>query len=259
MTRYQVSLLQLLMFFMTFTLDVRVHAKEYIQLANQEQVLQQPGDCLLQTTICAIKTSADSKYKLTVGSETVVLDADTAVVRVARDRIRVLQGTVWVQAKTTFSVETVFGEITSARGDFWVSQNDERTLVRATSSTLSLRPRGAKQSFALEKAEENWLGRVQKDGVASSGFPHALQWRDHLDRWARLYPGGKKQFTTEVKEFRAAWTEAGKRASAYHQSLADRHIASIEEDLKRRQEKQAAIEAHNRELRALYRKKIWDN
>lgn len=171
---------RILIFLMTFSLEVRVHAAESAQLPLAASVFQEPENCQVENSTCAIGTPAGSKYKLNVGDSTVWLDQSTSVVRTSASEIRLVAGTIWVQAKGEFSVKTEYGVARVREGEFWVTRDRDRMTVAATGPQVELQPRGSRESLFVLTGMENSMGRVTPEGVAETGLPQAIGFDAHV-------------------------------------------------------------------------------
>lgn len=252
--------LRILLFFLAFNLEVRVHAAEIVQLPNATEIQQEPADCLGDLSVaCALHTMPEEKFKLILGESTVVLDQSTVVVRGGgSNSLTLVDGAVWVQGKTPVTVRTEYGEIKAGAGDFWVVRVESRVVVVASGVQVEMWPRGGSESIVVERGWENWLGRVNREGRAETGLPRAIQLKEHFERWARLYPGTKVKFEQDVKAFQEVWMSASKRAAEIHQILFNRKMASLEEEKAKKDIVRRAIEARDRELREMLRRKALD-
>ncbi|MCM2282453.1 MAG: hypothetical protein NDI61_11485 [Bdellovibrionaceae bacterium] len=247
---------RLIAFFLAFTLDVRVHAAETAALPNSQEVLQDPADCVLRASVCAVKTASFEKYKLAVGEASVYLDSSTAVIRRSEVELTLLSGTVWVRSSAGFTVSSEFGVVQSEGGEFWVSRDASRMTASATEKALMLRPRGATDALRVDVGEENWIGRVASNGIASSGVPQAIALAPHLRRWARLFPGTRQAFEKETRRFHASWSRGLASVADYHEELAVQRRQALRIEAERRARLREQEESRSRELRAMFRRKV---
>lgn len=248
--------LRIALFLFAFSLEVRVKA-ESIQLPETESVLQEPKDCLLASVACALRTKRAEKYRLEFEGATVTLDQLTTVIREKSGTIRLVEGTVRVESeRTRVSIKSEFGEAIVERGEAWVRRDREKAYVTAVKGEAELRPRGSDEVLIVEAGFENWVSRVNDKGRAETGIPIALSLRDHLDRWARLFDGNKREFKEEADRFVDTWREATERAAALHKAVLERTVASAQEDRARKAEGRRKSEAADHELRALFRRKV---
>lgn len=249
---------QILCFLISFTLEVRVHAREAVQLPIAHDVQQEPENCIIESSICAVRTRLGEKYKLVVGETSIVLDQQTTVLRLSATEVSLVAGVIWVQAQGRFIVKTEFGEAQVDKGEFWVRRANEKMFVSATDVSVLLRPRGADEQLIVERGWENWLSRVDKTGRAESGLPTPIEFVPHLERWARLHSGSRKAFEKDVGKFHSYWREASEQAAAIHKALFERKVAALEAEKDREARRRRQVEARNRELNDIFRKRVFE-
>ena len=235
------------------------HASEAVRLKNTKEPLQKPAGCLKAALDkpCALQTDSDEKLVLDLAGGKVILDEVTTVVRESASEVRLVAGTVWVQPKEksdSLLIRTEFGYAKSS-SDFWVGRTEDRMTVSAMSCDVEMHPRGTSEVLLVAPGIENFMGRVDVAGRATTGFPVPIAPRTHLDRWARLSTNSKKEFEGEVAEFKERWVQGVEEASNVQQTLFERKVASIDEARAQKAQARQKVEAHNRELRDLFRKK----
>jgi hypothetical protein len=251
-------LVQLFLFIMTLTLEVRVHAKEIISLPNDPAPLLLPNDCLPSLAECAIGTAEETKYKLKNKEQILTLGSATVLVRQDSSHYTLISGMVWIKTKTALDIKTEFGHVSSGQGEFWVSLADEKVWVQAVEGSVVVIPRGSQSKVEVEEGHENWLGPVQKNGVAEMGLPRPISFTDYLARWARLYPGTKKQFKKEAEALRLKMAPAAQADANYYSELVERQVAALHDQEAERAKARKIYEDHEKELRMLFRRKTLD-
>ena len=253
-------------FIVAFSFEIRVRA-EVAELPNAASIQEQPEKCLDSNETCAVRTENGEKFVLELGPEDkpsviVHMDQDSAVIRISEKEIRLIQGTIWVQAEKPFTVRSEFGDAHVEKGDFWVTHRAHQILISATGpkagTNVELRPRGSGEAIYVAPGMENWIASVGVDGKAETGLPTAIEFHQHLERWARLYPDKKQKFEKDVEKFRAIWQNASAQAAEIHRSLFERKVASVESAQARRIEARHKAEDHDRALRDMFRKRILD-
>lgn len=240
--------------------DVTSSDSSPVQMAQAEAPLQEPANCVSSKLACAVRTEPNEKFEWKFGDTTLTLDRSSGVLRETTGLARLIDGTVWVQTKSKFTVRTEFGDVKlEGPGEVWVSRDDGRIVVSATSNDVILRPRGSKEDLLVEVGNENWMGKVAaKTGEAETGLPTAIPLREHIERWARLYPGKVKDFRIAVRSFHGRWSSAADKAAALHRAEFERKIASVEAENARRAEAARKREIEDKKLRDLFRKKVFD-
>lgn len=235
-----------------------MQASEIVQLPNASQIQEEPKNCLLETSRCAVRTRIGEKFKLSVGESVVHLDQQTAVVRLSAESVRLISGAIWVQAKSPFTVQTEFGEMKTEPGEMWVHRTSEYVYANASVNRVLIFARGAKSELWVEPGWENWIGRVGRNGVAETGVPKPIHFETYIERWARLHVGSKTSFEKAVKDFHRTWSVAVKEAAEVHQALYERKMASLEAAEQREKERRERIEAENRALREMFRRRLFE-
>lgn len=247
----------LFLFLFVFTIDVRVKAAD-LSADPSADILQEPGDCLeVIESSCAVQTGSGDRFELTLSKGKVILDRDTTVIRLNDHEVRLVAGTIWVkpESKQKLFVRTEFGTA-SATHEFWVMKEGDRSVVSATVKETEMIGRGSQETLLVPAGLENWMGRVTKSGRASTGLPSPIQPSPHLARWARLYTGKKAQFEKEVAAFKTTWSQARGEATQIQQALFERKLASLESAANERVKSRQKVEARNRELRDLFRRRV---
>jgi hypothetical protein len=235
-----------LLFLVTFVLEVHVHAATL--------VTQEPPRCLQTKNVCAVGNDDERGFEMKVGDADVTLDRGSAVIRKSDREIRLVKGTVWIRGNLTVTSE--FGSARSVEaGDFWVSKNPNEMAVMAVSTDVELQARGSSETLTVSEGLQNTLGEIGFNGQASTGLPMPIPFKDFVMRWGRLYKGPKKAFETQVDSFHAKWEEATQASATINKALFDRKVASIEEAARSEAEKKAKVEAENRSLREMFRRK----
>lgn len=252
--------LRLFLFVFVFTVDVRVLAKT-VQLPEARSLLQEPAGCLNTVSTsaesCAVGTRAWEKGTLSLGDSTVVLDRSTAILRLAPNEIRLVSGQIWLKAKSAFEVRTEFGSMKVEPGEYWFDRDREKVRVGVIQGLARLYPRGAKEVLEVTPGLENWLGKVGESGEAQRGIPVAIQFKSHLERWARLYTGSRKDFEEDARAFHEVWLSASEYASEVHKTLFESKVASLRAEHERMEAARRRSEARTRELIRMFREKVF--
>jgi hypothetical protein len=237
---------RLLIFLFTFSLEVRVRA----------ELLQEPVRCLAEATVCAVRTGVADTGQIEVGSSAIAIDQSSSLIRLSANDAKLIWGTIWIKAKGDFTIRTEYGDASITDGEFWVTKTAERIIIATITSSVTVKPLGSNEHFVVESGEENWLSRVGRSGSAESGVPMAISFKEHLERWARLYRGGKKNFEKDVAEFHKTWLAASERTAQLHQSLVNRKIASIQEEKARLNAERRRRAAEDLKFREMFRRKV---
>ncbi len=229
-------------------------------MAQAEAPMQEPSSCMTTKQVCAVRTEMNEKFAWKTGDTTLTLDRGSAVLRETPTLARLIQGTIWVETKSGFTVRTEFGDVKIAvAGEFWVSREGDRIVVSATFNDVIMKPRGSSEDILVETGSQNWLGKVAlKTGEAESGLPTAIPLKEHLERWARLYPGKVADFRVAVRSFHGRWSSAAEKSAALHKVEFERKVAAVEDERARQAESARLREVENKKLRDLFRSKVFE-
>jgi hypothetical protein len=238
---------------LVFFVDVQVKAG--LSYQKMSEPIQEPLRCLSQNVVCVISTFEKSKYSLTLGAAEVVLGGRTTIIRNDADQITLISGEIWVRSNGPIKIGSEFGTFELNRSSGWVIKEGGRMLVRTSEGAGVLTPRGGTE-LGVPAGFEMWVSAVDSSGVAQTSVPTAIDFRDHMRRWAKLFPGTRLEFKKEVTAFRDTWFESVEKASTFHFETVQRGIAS-EQDARRRQDQVLEkIKRENQRLRKLFRKKL---
>lgn len=246
-----------LIFFAFFSLEVTVHAKEKdAPEAVPRTLIEEPTLCLRRASVCALENTGARGFELKLGESTVVLDTGAAIVRRSNDDIRLIKGTIWVQATSAVHVTTEFGTMANASaGDFWISRSKDAMTGSAISTTVLMTANGGHETLEIVPGLENTIGAIAFDGKATTSVPTPVPFKDHLIRWARLYRGPKPDFEAGVDRFHAVWANASVVSAEVSRTLVERKIATVEAEKAARQARARKAEAEKRELHELFRRR----
>lgn len=231
-----------------------------VQLAQAEAPLQEPQNCIATKRTCAVRTETNEKFTWVEGDVTLTLDRGSSIRRETPTLSRLIDGTVWVEAKSEFTIRTEFGDVKLTNGgEMWVTREADRIVVHAPMNDVIVRARGSKEDLLIETGSSNWMSKVAlKTGEAETGLPTAIPFREHVERWARLYPGKRKDFRIAVRSFHGRWSRAVEKTATLHKIEFERKIAAIEGDNARKAEAARKREVEDKKLRDLFRKKVFE-
>ena len=244
-----------LVFAFLIVLSTSAFAKEIITLGNADKVAQTPEDCLKTKEVCAFKTSREEKFKFKLGESQIVLDQNTAVVRLSDNQVVLVSGQIWVKAGGEVNIQTEYGSAKAFAGNILVRNIEKRMDIKAIDSDLILSPKMSVGELKLEAGEQNWLGPVDKNRFASSGVPLPIRPSELVVNWSRLYTGTKVQFESDFKNFFVLWSSASEKLAKLHAEITQRQIASIEDEITRKKRMKEERDRENRRIKDWFRKR----
>ncbi len=230
-------------------------AKEIITLSNAEKVAQNPAACLDRKDLCSFKTSKDEKFKFKFGENQIILDENTALIRMNEKQLVLVSGQIWVKATDEVVVQTEYGTATASNASFLARNFDKKMDIKAIDGELILKPKMSLGEIKLEAGEQNWLGPIDKNRVATSGVPLPIRPSELVVSWSRLYTGTKTQFESDFKNFFVLWSGASERLAKLHKEITQRQIANIENEIERKKKIKADRDREDRRIKDWFRKR----
>ncbi|MDZ4661429.1 MAG: hypothetical protein SGJ18_07385 [Pseudomonadota bacterium] len=243
--------LKSVLFILCSVLEIHVQAKEYISLPVAKNVGLEPSECLLKSSLCSVTTGSKEKFVLTFGTNEATLGRDTVVIRESANTIHLVKGSVLVKSDKKTIVKCEFGQVVSLDGEYLVSREAGRVMVRAILSPLTIIPKGSAEELVVEPGFQNWLYKVSQSGQAQSGIPLVWDLEDIVKTWAQLYSGNKVEFRKKMRSLNGIWSQAVISASQRHKIYAERLLASAEEDRKHRAFSQKKSDEERRQIREM--------
>jgi hypothetical protein len=237
-------------FLLAFQIEVRVRA-------NDIHVEALPEGCLKSEEVCAIQASEQG---LLVNKEGFKLHTapDTGIVKLSQDEWRLLKGVVWVEESEGIKIETVYGTVSSRKGEFWLlTQGQQKVLVRNVNANLIVTLRDGKR-LDVPEGFEFWISGVNSKGQSEFGMIQPLDIKNHLKVWNSLYEGSPADFKNEVGELKVKWKNVPEVSSAIYKSLAQREIESVEKKRKTEAENQAHSRKAAMESKSYFYKRTFE-
>lgn len=231
--------LQIFVFILASVLEVQVKA-DMVTLPEARVPMEVPTNCLLESSICSIKTNAKQKYTFEVGEQKVVLLDSTVFMRTTATSGSLISGTVYLNPSSAFVIETPYGSLKSEGAEYFVIQSQNEFIVEVLSGKVVLSPLGHSSSVDVNAGYQNRIGRVNKHGQAYVGIPGPLSFQQTVKRLAKIHSGDKKVFGSRVQELHKTYQDAVYESSLIHKELVRRELASQEE-----KQRQAEIQRKN--------------
>lgn len=247
-------------FFAAFSIDVRAKAEERLGLPLARRPTDVPRGCSpnAEATPCAALTGRRERLVLALAGGGLAIDQDSAAARLDRSKAALMSGEALASAENFIEVSTEFGDVLIEGGEAWLARRDGKLWVDALSGRVALAPRGGARLIEVPPGMRNWLGPVGLQGAAETGFPTSLNFRSHLQRAARVFGGSKEEFFERAAALSESWKQAVAVVASLDEERARARRASIIAEEHDRAERRARLEARNRELRALFRRKTFE-
>jgi hypothetical protein len=242
------TLLRFLIFILAFQMEIRVRA--------EAPLMQEPVHCLSQKTPCVIQAAAGAFH---FKSEHLSLHATpkSVLAEDAENSWRYLSGNLWVEKSKNLKMHTIYADLTSERGSFWLVENEGKLFVRNVNADLVVQLRDGKK-LNVPEGFEFWIGGINSLGRSEFGMIRPIDIKQHLALWNELYQGDKEDFVAEVKEMKQYWGDLVARSGDIYKNQVQRKLASIEDEKQSAKEKKRREEAHKAKVRELYRQRVFE-
>lgn len=242
---------QLLLFFLAFAIDVRVKADEQ---SNLDDFVTFPSHCYNQSYPCAVK-SLRKVNQLFHFEDTQFSVSSQSVVQLYPDKLTFVEGNFLIENPSSLKIETLHSNITLKSAMVLVITSKQSTKIVNLGGEILVEGRSQKNSLNLLPGSQIDFGKVTTDGVASSDFPHTVNFESIIRKWGNLTNKDFDGFKLRALAFKREVKVSAEYFSEQFKAIAKRRIASHKAAIKRGRQRRAAIEAENLELRTLFRKK----
>ena len=236
------NIFRLFLFLAAFQMEVRVRAAG--------DLIQQPDACLHGTQACVVQSLEKPFYFAKEGIN-LSAPAKATLERIENNKWRLVSGSVWVEKGQKVTIESVYAEVRSQNGEFWVIEKGNRLWVRNLSADLTVHLRDGKE-LALPAGFEFWIAGINTKSQSEYGVLQTIDLKDHIKNWAALYPGNSEQFKKDVQEFKENWKTLAAQGGTLYQEMANRRIASIKEAKHQDKLKKERLAAEQKRLKDLY-------
>lgn len=249
---------QILLFVLSFTLEVDVGAESHVSLLTQKKPLNYPQNCDSNTSDCGYKTYPERKYLLKVPKGTLTLGSDSIVVRKSDARYALVKGMVMFNGEFDFVIETPMGTIKTRtpHSDLIIEKSDGSYIIKVILGEAEIDPLGSNTSIRVLAGYENRLSGVNDRGVATTAFPKPIDVSTFFQTWASLYSGDKNQFEKDLTQFKISHSRAVQAISEVYSETSDREIASYEHAMKLRNERIKKDTEERTKIRKMFERRL---
>ncbi len=254
-------------FSLGFTVEITVQAAERVQLRKIEPVLEranhdssalleQPENCVTTAEKCAVRIGERRKLVIEpIPGREWTLTENTIVIRMSPERLRFVEGSIRVKGETT--IETEQGEIGISGEAFIDRRGSHVTVINVGDQPVSFKGRGWATSQEIPSGLEAHIDLPNvRSGQTSVNLPLPFDFDAQVVREARVFSGAKEDFPKRLEFLAELRASAAVDAAKFHKAAIERKIATVtarEADVK---EVRAKRELRDKEIRALYRRKV---
>ncbi len=230
-----------------FALDVRVRASNDLR--------ERPVGCLKETHSCALQTKK-SVFHFKNASSEFHMGPSTLVLRHSLEKQEFISGTLWNEKYSKMSVETIFADVKSAAGPFWVLGDKDKIWVRNVNADISLHLRDGRK-LELPIGFQVWIGGLDENGKSTFGIPEMIPVEKHIRAWSYLFTGTKEEFKQEVDQVKWTWGSLPERSSQLYLNMA-RYRDNLENQRQGKiQRRELAASEQRKQMKSLYYEKAF--
>ncbi|MBT4762101.1 MAG: hypothetical protein HOO06_10420 [Bdellovibrionaceae bacterium] len=246
--------LRVFLFFLFFTLEVRVKAQQLATYPNDLNAIELPENCLeKQSAICAVKSHTGTKKSIKKNGLHLVLGSNS-VVEINQKQIKLIKGHFLVMENSGYSLSTRKLKSLSTHGELLYEISEENSTVYAINDHVYLQTKGDLEKLMLLPATSLVIGKVGPKGYITD-FPLLTTYRKLIQKYSQLYPSTKQDFLAQMHVYRNNWKVSGEKLGKLYKDNADLLIAQQKAaDLKRKQSKEWLLKT-NQGLVDLFRQK----
>lgn len=251
------KLLSVLMFIIAFTLEVRVHANDAMD------ILETPQNCLESNDYCVIKNMG-KRYQYKHGRFLLSLSPESIVIRQSEKHWSLVKGQVFVKSDMDIVFDIPYGKIEISKGTQAVLDHQEdkvavqtifgKTLIRPIGS-----PIGTKGSVIVASGYENYVSKVDESLKAQTGIPKPILVEPLLKIWAFHTASNKRDFLEEVREFKTVHEKAVSDLSILNQQIVSREISSAKEKQEAEELRRKRHLDHKKQMQQTYYERLLQN
>ncbi len=248
-------------FLLAFQIEIRVKALGHATL------FQVPGGCLVQAGPCSIQTQKQP-MNLNLGSSKATskdfegqlfLAPETLIVRDNLGQYRFQEGALRVEGdfdqNHSFRMDFLHGQIFSGSGSFSIRTQGRvqsgRVWISSESAALSLRLRSG-QRLEIPAGFEVWVDGLNLLGQQDFGMIQPWDLKAHLKFVNRFSIGIKSKRLELASKLKPIAEIAGRQAGELNLKVAQRLIASLDEEALHRQKRDEQRRQEKIRLKKLY-------
>ena len=235
--------LKLLCLYLAFTVEIRVHASEPVQL---------PENCLEARTVpCALRLrSADT---IRVAQSEISMDEMGLIVREKAEALRLVKGDVFLRTSALQTLRFIYGQFQAdPHSELLIERKADVVRLSVLKGQVAIlrwqEPKAAliPSGFAIE------IGPMYLSGVRIS-LPEAIDLRDLIATMGRIRPLALSAFREELESWQEAMISARDLTGRGFAKIVTREIASAQRTEIRRKRAMEASEAERKRLHLLFR------
>jgi hypothetical protein len=257
-------LVRALCFFLSFALEVKIHAggvdghkaeepSSIHKVGSAETVVWPLGCDWGKQKNCAIQNTGPVSFRSHVNSSQISFGANS-VARREHGSFELIQGRFLIESFDHSKWKTLYGTIEMQSGQALVFVGRKSLVVSPLSDQLQVRVVGDDPVSIPVGYEGEFFG-VNAQGKSLVAYPRVANPHKLIPSWARLYQGSENEFRVLIEGYRKVWREQLKTAILWHRGEVERQIASHNQKLEEAKRRRIRREKENARLRQMFRNK----
>lgn len=244
--KWQISLL--LLFSLGLTVKAETKAEPLV-------FVDEPAQCFVKEGYpCAVRSL--EPLRLQRGDDVYQFAAETSVVWLSVDDLRVLEGRIWIEKSAKLSLHMLGSDAITIDGEFLVTrEKDQNLAIMNLNGSVKFPEKGFLKSEALPVGFQNWYGRRDTNGVVQRGVLRPIEVPSFVATWAKTGSATRVARGEKLKQYRELWKGNVEQSAELYKNIVERRIASQEDSraaLRRRQQK---ADEERARLRQMFREK----
>lgn len=258
-----------LLFFLTFAIEIRVHAssprdespKKAEVSVSVGSILQEPSSCFVEKTYpCAVKNRLRKPLALEWNGMSLGLGRNSSLVLQQDGSLRLIFGDFVLQTQSDLMLKSEFTDIElrvirsqnpMAMAFFQKNWRDVRAVT--VKGEIVLKPLG-REEMIITRGFETRVSTVSSRGRAGIEIPAPFHFKSLLKALSPYF-SDRGKFKKEMAEVQKAWSTSVTSSGDWYLSLIDRQIASARDEEERKKLARENLRKENEELRQLFRRR----
>jgi|GEM_PF-3504170 len=223
--------------------------------AESLMYVDEPAQCFAKEGYpCAVRSL--EPLRLQRGDDVYQFAAETSVVWLTADDLRVLEGRIWIEKATQLSLHLLGTEAITLNGEFLVTrEKNQNFVVMNLNGAVQFPEKGFLKSEALPVGFQNWFGRRTTEGVVERGVLRPIEIPTFIATWAKTGSVARTARGEKLKQYRELWKGNVEQSAELYKNIVERRIASQDDTAATQRRRQMKAEEERAKLRKMFREK----
>lgn len=247
------KILNVLVFIMAFTIELRVRASESV---TSEKIIETPDSCVQESGYCIIK-NLGKKYSYHNQDFVISFSPESILVRQKTREFSFVKGEIFVKTETKLTLEIPYGSIEIEKdSQVLLNKLSDKIVVQTIFGKVFLRPLGEKKPILVMAGHENYISQVGENLKAQTGIPKPIMIEPLLKAWSYHADVKKEKFLEDVETFKSIHEKAVQELSILNEQIASREIASAKAEKAAREERARQAKERQEKMQNTYYQRL---